>query len=280
MRIAADAWAQPATTEFVNRVPEVKRLLQQSHTDPAVLKGLTPKETVAMLDKAGVRRVMLSAWYRPGPTPRTATTVISNDQVAEYVKAYPDRFIGIAGVNLHDPVEAVKELERCVKVLGFKGLRVIPWCVPSSRSCPMAIAACDAFAMPAVTHLLLVLQAVGTSSESQAVLPSLREVHRGGALSASGSPLLEAHRLASPCAAGDSVPDASRRKCLTAVLRHPCSDTVFGACAAHWAAVSQRDRPARAVHRRGGPAVPAAQDRLRPPRLPLDGRDDWRGMVL
>ncbi len=43
------------------------------------------------------------------------------------MRAYPDRFVGVAAVNLEKPVEAVRELDRAVGELGFKALRVIPW---------------------------------------------------------------------------------------------------------------------------------------------------------
>jgi hypothetical protein len=43
------------------------------------------------------------------------------------VRRYPDRFAGVAAVNLEKPVEAVRELERAVRELGFKALRVVPW---------------------------------------------------------------------------------------------------------------------------------------------------------
>ena len=59
--------------------------------------------------------MLLSAWYRPGLSP------VSNEDVAIYTKAYPDRFIGIGSVDLYKPQEAVKEIERCVKEYGFKG---------------------------------------------------------------------------------------------------------------------------------------------------------------
>lgn len=64
---------------------------------------------------------MLSAWHRPGQW------VFSNDLIAEMVAEFPDRFVGVASVNLEKPVEAVRELDRAVRELGFKTLRVIPW---------------------------------------------------------------------------------------------------------------------------------------------------------
>ncbi|KAG2019421.1 hypothetical protein GB937_004964 [Aspergillus fischeri] len=41
--------------------------------------------------------------------------------MAQFTRAYPDRFIGITGVDLHDPVNYVQEVEKYVKVEGFKG---------------------------------------------------------------------------------------------------------------------------------------------------------------
>ncbi len=60
-------------------------------------------------------QVLLSAWFRPGAVP------VSNEDVAEYTKAHPDRFVGVGSVDLYKPQEAVKEIERCVKEYGFKG---------------------------------------------------------------------------------------------------------------------------------------------------------------
>jgi predicted TIM-barrel fold metal-dependent hydrolase len=73
-----------------------------------------------MMDKAGVDRVMLCAWHRPGKW------VVGNDTIAEFVRQFPQRFVGVAAVNLERPVEAVQELGRAVKELGFKALRVVP----------------------------------------------------------------------------------------------------------------------------------------------------------
>lgn len=53
--------------------------------------------------------------------------MIANDEVAGWVAQHPQRFGGLAAVDLRDPVRAVRELRRCVTELGFKGLRVIPW---------------------------------------------------------------------------------------------------------------------------------------------------------
>ncbi|PLN85963.1 amidohydrolase 2 [Aspergillus taichungensis] len=116
-----DVWANPILP-LDQGVPEVRRLFEQSHADTTLLsKRRTPAELVALMDAAGVSQICLCAWYRPGQA------VFSNEDVAEFTRAFPDRFVGIAGVDLLDPVGYVREVERYVKTEGFRGVRVVPW---------------------------------------------------------------------------------------------------------------------------------------------------------
>lgn len=45
----------------------------------------------------------------------------SNDQLAEAIRKYPERFAGLAAIAPQDPAGAAKELERGMKKLGLKG---------------------------------------------------------------------------------------------------------------------------------------------------------------
>jgi len=56
----------------------------------------------------------------------TATALVQdvNDELAEAVRANPTRLGGFATLALKDPAGAAKELERCVKQLGFHGALV------------------------------------------------------------------------------------------------------------------------------------------------------------
>jgi predicted TIM-barrel fold metal-dependent hydrolase len=119
--LIVDAWAQPATKESLEKLPEVVRLFKQSGSTRVMETGLTTEQIIESMDRAGIQKLMLSAWHRPGQW------IHHNDDVAEMVSRYPDRFVGVAAVNLEKPVEAVRELERAVKELGFKALRVVPW---------------------------------------------------------------------------------------------------------------------------------------------------------
>ncbi|PTU30211.1 amidohydrolase family protein [Stenotrophobium rhamnosiphilum] len=116
-----DAWAQPALGRVRQKLPEVARLFEKSGSAHLLDQSLDPAQTVALMDAAGVERLMLCAWCRP------EGWLWTNDDVAEFIRAFPDRFTGVATVHLADPVAAVRELDRAVRVLGFKALRVVPW---------------------------------------------------------------------------------------------------------------------------------------------------------
>jgi gamma-resorcylate decarboxylase len=48
----------------------------------------------------------------------------ANDVLAGEVAKRPDRFVGVAALPMQDPEIAIKELERCIQDLGFKGALV------------------------------------------------------------------------------------------------------------------------------------------------------------
>lgn len=50
----------------------------------------------------------------------------SNDDIAATVRAHPDRFVGIAGIDPLDRKAAVKEIDRAVDVLGLRGVNLEP----------------------------------------------------------------------------------------------------------------------------------------------------------
>jgi len=56
--------------------------------------------TLASMDAAGVDLALLSAWQAPH------NDLISNDEVAEFVRTAPDRFVGVGSVDIAKPMEA------------------------------------------------------------------------------------------------------------------------------------------------------------------------------
>jgi predicted TIM-barrel fold metal-dependent hydrolase len=116
-----DAWAQLASPGLFEHVPEIRRLFLQSGAAHVLERGVSPEEMIAAMNAAGIDRVLISAWHRPG------RSLVSNDEVAAVVRDFPTRFSGVAAVDLESPVAAVRELERAVTDLGFVALRVVPW---------------------------------------------------------------------------------------------------------------------------------------------------------
>ena len=60
----------------------------------------------------------------PDPAQAHAIARRANDFLAEQVHKRPDRFQGLAALAMQDPDSATRELERCVKELGFRGALV------------------------------------------------------------------------------------------------------------------------------------------------------------
>lgn len=66
--------------------------------------------------------VMFSYWARPADGHDLARLL--NDHIAGVVAASPRRFIGLGTIPMQDATLAVRELERCVRELGFPGVQI------------------------------------------------------------------------------------------------------------------------------------------------------------
>jgi 2,3-dihydroxybenzoate decarboxylase len=54
----------------------------------------------------------------------TAMARQTNDELAETLRRYPDRYIGLAALAPQDAAEAAKELERSIKKLNMRGAKI------------------------------------------------------------------------------------------------------------------------------------------------------------
>jgi aminocarboxymuconate-semialdehyde decarboxylase len=66
--------------------------------------------------------VMFSYWARPADALDLSRRL--NDHIAEVVGAHPKRFAGLGTIPLQDVDLAVRELERCVRALGLRGVQI------------------------------------------------------------------------------------------------------------------------------------------------------------
>jgi len=146
--MAVDVWMQHPTLRFLRH--EMFESLRRWTGQEVPAEELSIDLTIAAMDAAGISFGLLSAWQAPdGP-------LIANDQVADWVANHPDRFAGLGAVNLAKPMDAVRELRRCVEELGFIGLRVIPWlweAPPTDRRYYPLYAACVELGVPFCTQV-------------------------------------------------------------------------------------------------------------------------------
>ena len=80
-------------------------------------------EYLATYDRIDARHVLIRA--RDSQT--THGHKVSNETVAEFCRAHQPRFIGMAGVDPHKGIKAIRELEFAVRELGLCGLALHPF---------------------------------------------------------------------------------------------------------------------------------------------------------
>jgi predicted TIM-barrel fold metal-dependent hydrolase len=143
-----DVWMQHVTSRFARHdmLAPLRRWTGQQLPD----HELPLESTIAAMDESGVGHGLISAWQGPGEV------LISNAEVASFVAAHPDRLSGVAAVDLHRPMQAVRELRRAVGELGFVAVRVVPWLwglPPNDRRYYAVYAACIELGVPFCTQV-------------------------------------------------------------------------------------------------------------------------------
>jgi len=89
---------------------------------PASTRTQKMEDLLREMDEAGVQWGVVMGRQSEDPL-----GVIPNDEIAECVKRHPDRFVAWAGLDLSQPTDwCLKEIDRCLKLPGFKGISVEP----------------------------------------------------------------------------------------------------------------------------------------------------------
>ena len=78
-----------------------------------------PDQHLAAMKRSGVQTVLVTA------SARSAYANIPNDFIANFVHSFPGKAVGFGTVHPNDPY-ALQEVERMVKQLGLKGLKLSP----------------------------------------------------------------------------------------------------------------------------------------------------------
>lgn len=145
--LTVDVWAQVPNEQFLAQpwMATVLRWTRQPDLTPSSVEDM-----LSAYDASGVDRALICGWCGP------SGVLISNDEVAATVAQAPDRFHGVAAVDLSRPVAAVRELRRAVLELGFVALRVVPWLwnlPPDDRRYYPLYAACVELGVPVCTQI-------------------------------------------------------------------------------------------------------------------------------
>jgi predicted TIM-barrel fold metal-dependent hydrolase len=144
-----DVWMQHPTQRFLrsDMLSSIRRWTGGSIPDAEIPIGVTIESMAA----AAVEFGLLSAWRGPN-----GQDLVSNDEVAGWVRLRPRRFAGLATVDLDRPMDAVRELRRRVRDDGFVGLRVVPWlwnAPPTDRRYYPLFAECIELGVPFCTQV-------------------------------------------------------------------------------------------------------------------------------
>lgn len=115
MQLPNKAYLMDPMFDSLRRWPTAWRDLAQKNPE------ISHAQALENFREQGVTQTIASAWWGP------AGPMITNDEVAAAVKENAGYVVGVASVDITRPIEAVRELRRCVKEHGFKGLRVLPW---------------------------------------------------------------------------------------------------------------------------------------------------------
>ncbi|MED3561968.1 amidohydrolase family protein [Bacillus xiapuensis] len=88
-----------------------------------------PEKRIKDMDEEGVDIQVLSPIpvtfsYWADPKAAEEMSKIQNDFIAETVKQYPDRFVGLGTVPMQDVEASIREMDRCIHELGLKGIEI------------------------------------------------------------------------------------------------------------------------------------------------------------
>ena len=143
-----DVWGQHPTLRHSQ--DEIFASLRRWTRRDVPTRELPVAATVGAMNERGIGTMLISAWVAP------RNVMISNDEVAGFVAQAPDHLVGVGSVDISRPMDAVREIRRCVGELGFKAIRVLPWLwdlPPTDRRFYPVYTACCELDVPFCTQI-------------------------------------------------------------------------------------------------------------------------------
>lgn len=151
-----DLWVNPFTeaaiSQFANSgVQEAAELFERPDMFTDAIH--TPEEFLDLMDRHGVDIVMIPSMKYGNPQHNGLEVDVPVELVHEICQVAPDRLKGLVGINPHDGMDGVRELEKAVTDYGFVGanLDVYGFDVPiNHRKLYPFYTKCDELNVPAM----------------------------------------------------------------------------------------------------------------------------------
>lgn len=126
----AERFGYGGFVELAHHAPGCARMLiDGKHFRDIEANCWSPEKRIEECEACGVRvqvlstvPVMFGYWAKPEHGSEVARFL--NEDIAETVRKYPKRFVGLGTLPMQAPELAVRELERCVCELGFRGVQI------------------------------------------------------------------------------------------------------------------------------------------------------------
>ena len=124
---AIDCVVNPITPEIMQLRPAWSKTFWQGKIgrDATVAEGITHRQMLDMMDRAGIERALLVA-TKTGQLGVPGSWHLPYGIVAQAVQAHPDRFSGLAGLDPTEGMRGVREFARAVTEYGFVGAHFYP----------------------------------------------------------------------------------------------------------------------------------------------------------
>jgi len=117
-------WEEELMSEELRKI--ILDICAQHDFDPPQLLDGTVERLIREMDEAGIDKTVIVGidygYLFRGKIPAKEY----NDYVANLIQEYPDRLIGLAGIDPRRGKEAIQELERCMNELGLSGVKLWP----------------------------------------------------------------------------------------------------------------------------------------------------------
>ncbi|MCC6195636.1 MAG: amidohydrolase [Burkholderiales bacterium] len=125
-----DIWHQPFTPELMKRCyvdDEEQRRVIEWWGLGARVKGRSPEEFVADMDRHGIARVLIPSLQIRSFVHQRMQWAFEPDEIHAIIHGHPDRLHGLYGINPYSRMAGVRALERAVRELGFVGAHIHPY---------------------------------------------------------------------------------------------------------------------------------------------------------